>query len=94
MRQQQPFSCEYIMTTGYIQSPPFLCATYLQVLLRNAYLWLQVAEQAGEAPDDVKKFSQYTYPAMKRTQVPFSSDRDAEGRQVGQDGGERLSLRH
>lgn len=30
---------------------------------------LQVAEQAGEVADDVKKFSQYKYPNMTRTQV-------------------------
>ena len=29
----------------------------------------QVAEQAGEVADDVKKFSQYSYPNMTRTQV-------------------------
>lgn len=39
-------------------------------------LWrpfLQVAEQAGEMQEDVKKFSQYTYPTMTRTQVSVDS---------------------
>lgn len=46
------------------------------------FLLLQVADQAGEMIEDGKKFAQYTYPQMSRTQVASCSHKVLRPRDV------------